>query len=335
MKKPCEPASAIIIFLIGVSIVACNKSGTVQTVPSTPGPVIISAALKPVIMDMGTAYWRGLQGGLYPDGLNTRPAAHNNAGLQIASQIKPLDVNGNYDPVNGKIVWLSVGMSNCTQEAQEFILLANAWPNKNAKLILVDGAQGGWDIDLMNDPAAAFWTTINNRLAFQGLSAKQVQAIWFKNADKGPTDTTFTTYCSNFKNKLKSSMNLLQSKFVNSKLCYLSSRIYGGYAASGTLQPEPFAYYTGWAVKQLIEDQINGDTGLTYSGASPKSPWLSWGAYIWAEGATPRADGLKWIFPDDYQTDATHPSIAGRQKVANLLFQFFTTDATTIPWFKQ
>jgi hypothetical protein len=57
------------------------------------------------------------------------------------------------------------------------------------------------------------------------------------------------------------------------------------------------------SVKSLIGDQIKGDPQLQYAGSQPKAPWLSWGPYPWASGATPRADGLKWIFPDDYQAD--------------------------------
>jgi hypothetical protein len=44
-------------------------------------------------------------------------------------------------------------------------------------------------------------------------------------------------------------------------------------------------------------------------------------------------DGLNWICPDDYEPDGIHPSIAGRMKVARKLFEFFSADETTIPWF--
>jgi hypothetical protein len=126
-------------------------------------------------------------------------------------------------------------------------------------------------------------------------------------------------------------MQLLKSKFPNLKLVYLTSRIYAGYANSN-LNPEPFAWFTGWTVKRLIEDQLNGDAALNYAGSSPSAAWLAWGPYLWAQGATPRSDGLTWI-PSDFQSDGTHPSNAGRQKVAQKLLEFFSTDATTRPWF--
>lgn len=127
-------------------------------------------------------------------------------------------------------------------------------------------------------------------------------------------------------------MQIIRTKFPNAKICYLSSRIYAGYAVT-TLNPEPFAYYTGWTVKRLIEDQINGDPALAFSGANVKAPWLAWGPYLWADGTIPRSDALTWICPDDYNADGTHPSISGRQKVAQLLFNFFSTDSTACPWF--
>ena len=127
-------------------------------------------------------------------------------------------------------------------------------------------------------------------------------------------------------------MGVMKSKYVNLNQCYLAGRIYGGYASS-TLNPEPFAYYSGWSVKWLIGDQINGDPNLNYSGNNANSPWLSWGPYMWADGLTPRSDGLIWTCPADYSADGTHPSVLGRQKVASALVDFFKTDETTKPWF--
>jgi hypothetical protein len=287
----------------------------------------------PPISDLGINYWRGFQGGLYPNGSNYRPAAHNLAGLSIAQNILPLDSAGNVDMINGKIVWLSVGMSNTTMESQLFLPMTDTFSQINPKLMLVDGAQGGQDINILIDPMANYWNVIDQRLTNAGLTRKQVQVIWFKEAEINPSDTSFNSYPDSLKIKFKTALTIQKNKFPNTKLAYLSSRIYAGYATS-QLNPEPYAYYSGWSVKRLIEDQINGDTMLTYNGANPRVPWLAWGPYLWADGTTPRSDGLVWICPTDYNTDGTHPSNPdGRQKVANLLFNFFTSDSTTIPWF--
>jgi hypothetical protein len=326
MKRLFTGFCLTMLSLAGISAFSGRKHTSTESINT-------SSTDKIPLNDLGTFYWRGQQGGLYPHGLNTRPTAHANAGLKFASEIKPLDENGNPDSTNGKIVLLIIGMSNTTQIASAFIPTTNAFSTKNQKLVLVDGAQGGWDIDRINDPNATFWTNIATRLAAKGVTPKQVQAFWFLEADKRFPDTSFMGYVSNFKNKLKTSMRILKSKYSNANLCYITSRIYSGYQHDNSHNPEPFAYYTGWAVKSLIEEQINGDPDLAYSGSIAKVPWLSWAAYTWANGAEPRKDGLKWIYPEDYRKDGIHPSITGAQKVANMLLQFFTTDPTTTPWF--
>jgi len=293
---------------------------------------ITSVGFTP-INDLGPGYFRGFQGGLYPGGSNTRPLIHNNDGKNIANNILPLDTAGNVDLVNGKIVLLSIGMSNTAIEFNDFMSLVSASVLVNPKLVVVNGAQGGKDIDKIVDPLDTFWMVVVNRLAVKGVTVKQVQAVWYKEAEAGPTDTSFVTYSVGLKNKFKTVMNMMKTNYKNLKLCYSNSRIYAGYATSAT-NPEPFAYYNGWTVKWMIEDQINGDTTLRYNGATPNSPWLSWGAYVWADGTTPRLDGLTWICPTDFNpSDGTHPSAIGSMKVATRLFNFFSTDETTKPWF--
>ena len=285
------------------------------------------------INDLRINYWRGYQGGLYPNGSNYKPTDHGNAGMVLASQhVKPLDTNGNYDPVNGKIVLLSIGMSNTSQEFTRFMQIANTSGILNPKLQIVNGAQGGQHINIIIDSTAQFWTNVETRLRQNGVSVNQVQVIWFKQAEANVTDTTFPGYANSLKAKLKTALNIIQNKYSNVKLCYVSSRIYAGYATTN-LNPEPIAYYSGWSVKWLIEDQINGDTLINYWGNNPKSPWLAWGPYIWADGLVPRLDGLIWRCPIDYANDGVHPSDSGRNKVGNMLFNFFSTDSTSRVWF--
>ncbi|MFQ5799201.1 MAG: hypothetical protein ACE5H0_11010, partial [Bacteroidota bacterium] len=73
--------------------------------------------------DLGSGEYQGFQGGLYPDGSNDIPAAHLAAGLELAQQIEPLNSAGQPDPVNGTYVLFAIGLSNTTQEFQEFLPL--------------------------------------------------------------------------------------------------------------------------------------------------------------------------------------------------------------------
>jgi lysophospholipase L1-like esterase len=64
-----------------------------------------------------------------------------------------------------------------------------------------------------------------------------------------------------------------------------------------------------------------------------KAPLLPWGPYLWADGTTPRA-GDKLVYTRaDLADDGTHPSQAGRDKVARLMLDFFKTDPLAKPWF--
>ncbi|MBK8982636.1 MAG: hypothetical protein IPM38_10035 [Ignavibacteria bacterium] len=315
----------VIYLTILITVVIFSRESISQVCTNT------SVGLTP-INDLGSGYFRSYQGGLYPNGNNVRPVVHDDDGVDIGLNIVPLDTGGNYDSVNGRVVLLSVGMSNCAQEFQQFMQNVNGATYLNPKLVIINGAQGGQTIDIINNPNANFWTVIIQRLAAAGLTVKQVQAIWFKEAQANPSDTAFPNYPDSLKEKFKTCMGIMKTKYINLKQCYLASRIYAGYA-TGTLNPEPYSYYSGWSVKWLIEDQINGDTSLIYNGINKNSPWLSWGPYTWADGIIPRIDGLTWICPADFAADGTHPSAAGRQKVALRIDDFFKRDETSKPWY--
>jgi hypothetical protein len=290
-----------------------------------------SVGLMP-ITELQTQSYKGYQGGLYPQGSNLTPPAHLAAGLSFATQILPRNSAGAVDTSNGKIVLLSIGMSNATQEFSAFKSLADADAAKNPKLVIVDGAQGGQTAAIISDSTANFWRVIDQRLRNANVTASQVQVAWVKEADAGPT-RAFPVHAQILSNEMESIARILKAKYPNLKIAYWSSRIYAGYAIT-PLNPEPFAYESGFAVKWLIEKQINGDTTLAFGGAKPKAPWLAWGPYLWADGMKPRQDGLIWECRD-FQTDGTHPAPAGRTKVANLLLAFFKTEVTATSWFRK
>src|SRR5215471_7911238 len=140
------------------------------------------------VNDLWSGSYQNYAGGLYPQGANNAPPEHLAAGIDRAmNQILPLNAFGDYDPVAGQIVMISVGMSNTTQEFARFVTMASADPTKNPQLVIVDGAQSGKDASDWVNPTAGTWATLNSRLSSVGVTQAQVQVAWVKEAEKQPT----------------------------------------------------------------------------------------------------------------------------------------------------
>jgi len=287
------------------------------------------------ITDLGPGLYKGVPGGLYPGSSNHRPAAHNSAGLGIATSIAPLDTLGNVDFANGQVVLISIGLSNTTQEFSAFVPKATADPLKQPRCRAIDCARGGQTASLIATPSASYWDTVSTRLRGAGSSPLQAQVAWLKTANANPTGD-FATTSESLYVQLRRIVNILHARLPNLKLVYFTSRIYAGYASS-TLNPEPYAYESGFSIRKLIAAQISGDPGLNFDPAHGAivSPWLAWGPYLWADGLRGRSDGLTWSCSDFVATDGTHPSASGRDKVADSLLVFFENDETTMPWYRR
>lgn len=294
-----------------------------------------TSSLKP-LPELGNDEYRGFTGGLYPNGSNARPAAQEAAGLKLAKQIQPLDSTGKPDS-RGRIVLLSIGMSNTSQSSQGFQQALADESAKNPRLVFVNGAVGGMTAAAIQNPndggrGSQYWDTVDQRLQQAGVTREQVQAVWLKQADAGPNQG-FPRYAQTLQAELTRIVQILAERFPNCKLAYVSSRTYGGYATT-PLNPEPYAYESGFSVKWLIEEQLKGNAALNFDPAKGdvKSPWLSWGPYLWVNGTTKRADGFIWE-ETDVPSDGTHQSPSGQRKVGRLLLDFFKSDTTTRDWF--
>jgi hypothetical protein len=284
--------------------------------------------------------------------VNQPPPPHDSAARARRNAIRPLDVNGDEHPF-GKYVLISIGMSNTTQEwcsassappcaAWSFMARAAADPTVNrASLVIVNGAADGQDVGTWTSPASPNYERIRTaRLNPLGLSENQVQIAWVKLASarplvRLPSDTADAHI---FLTGLGQVLRSLKIRYPNLQLVFLSSRTYGGYATID-LSPEPFTYEEGLAIKWAIASQMSEVRGI---GANPRAgtldyrkkaaPLLLWGPYLWANGATPRSDGLSWL-RNDFEEDGTHPSQAGENKVATILLEFFKTSPYTRCWF--
>jgi hypothetical protein len=271
---------------------------------------LTSTGLIP-LTDMGNRRYRGYRGGLYPGGLNRPPAKYLKKGLAASRQVHP---------INGKIVLLSIGMSNASAEFSAFKRSFVNDEQVNPKLVLVDGAQDGFDATNVN-ARPVYWDNVDDRLADAGVSAAQVQVVWLKEAIAGE-HRRFPKDAKALQASLRKIINTMRFRYPKLRLVYLSSRTYGGYAITGW-NPEPAAYDGGFAVRGVIQDRISGKL---------KGPWVGWGPYLWTDGILGRSDGLTWNC-DDVEADGTHPSKSGVQKVVNLLTTFFKTDPTTRRWY--
>jgi hypothetical protein len=135
---------------------------------------------------------------------------------------------------------------------------------KHPRLTLVDGAQGGMTASDWANAGCSCWSVLTSRLQQAGVSPSQVTTAWIKLADAGPT-SGFPGYARTLKDETAAVLRLLKERFANLALAYLSSRIYAGYATT-TLNPEPYAYESGLAVRWVIEDQIDGAPSMAFSG---------------------------------------------------------------------
>ena len=281
--------------------------------------------------DLGKGAYQGQQGGLYPGGENVPPPTHRKAGNEIAARIRPLDADG-HESAAGKVVMISIGMSNTTIESQAFAALLAEQQGISPRLQFVDCAQGGQVAIVTSKPQSKYWTVAGERLTAAGVTARQVQVAWLKQANAAPM-LGFLDEARRLRGDLAGTIHVMHDRYPNLKIVYISSRIYAGYA-NVPLNPEPYAYEGGFAAKWLIEDQIKGNPDLNYDPAkgAVKAPWLAWGPYLWADGNVPRSDGLIWL-REDFVADGTHPAPSARQKIAHMLLGFLRTDPSARPWF--
>ena len=286
--------------------------------------------LKPLTEMSADDRYQGQDGGLYGGGKNTPPDEHRKGAEAALARLKPRNSAGELT-ADGRIGFVSISMSNATQEFSTFKQVADLDAAKSDLVTIVDCAQGGQAMAEWVDPKAHPWEEAERRLSAAGINPKQVQVVWIKLANKGPRGDLEEHGRKLEKDTLAVIQNA-KAKFPNLQVAYLSSRIYGGYA-TGPLNPEPYAYESAFVVRWLIQRQIRGDNALAYSTDKPLAPVLLWGPYLWADGVTPRqADKLVYT-REDLADDGTHPSQAGRQKVAKLMLEFFKTDPLAKSWF--
>ena len=312
---------------------SCGSTGPIApALLERSGCQLGSLGLVP-LTDLGCRTYLGYEGGLYPGGANEMPVEHLRAGFTASSGVVPRGPDGKASPVDGVIGFASIGMSNTEMEFGWFETAALATPGLNPKVIRVNGAQGTRTADQWADPSSLVWDVLDQRLAAEGLTRNQLQVVWIKLAEGNPARLgSFPAHAQRLAADIAVTLLIAKARYPNLALAYLSTRTRAYTTISDSLNPEPFAYESGFAVKWLIQQQIAGSPLLRFAGDDPPAPWLAWGPYLWADGTTPRADGFTWECSDT-TSDFVHPSFAGQAKVADLLVTFFQTDPTARRWF--
>lgn len=303
-----------------------------------------STGLIPLV-DLGTAYYENVQGGLYPNGLNYLTGKHKKNGINISKALKPLDSLGNIDYANGEIIILGMGASVASNAYNAYLdsLHWYEWEGVNNCLALKGMFAGGKDLTTMVDLSdPTYWRNIRQRMDERGDAYAQVQLVWLMQNSDFDTTSVFADYYASVMAKYISLMQILKDTFPNLKQVYISTMHYGGYIDPTHIRydalHEPRTYWNGLVVKDLIRKQINGDPALKYTGLRPQAAWMCWGPYFWTDGKNPRkTDGLNWTC-DQFRTDETGggfhlvDSAYALGVEAQILWDFFTTDPVASLW---
>ena len=253
---------------------------------------------------LGSDTYLGMQGGLYSNGANNPPTSYVIDQIQPAYNILENDTH---------IVVLCLGMSNLTHTCDALINKMAIDMSINSAVKMVNGGQPGraqqaWDGDISTTDGV--WANANKRLTQAGETPETVDIIIYFNAWAYPNEPDFEAYVQTMHDSLTITMDNISTLYANTQLIYIDSREYAGYTVTD-LNPDPWAYWDGFAFKRLVEDRINN---------VQSEPPLLWAAYQYDP-----------TWPNSYfkENDGTHLSDAGLDAASQLWLNFFKTE----PWF--
>ncbi len=302
-----------------------------------------SSGLIP-LTDLGTGFYEGIQGGLYPGGSNERPSVHLQKGIDIAHTIEPLNDGGGVDYDNGQVLFIGMGGSNASNAYNMFIdtMKSYNWKGTSQCMNVKGLFYGGKDLhDMIDSTSTFYWDELQGRLFNRNDTWEQVQIVWI--LEQSELETTDLAYYIDYvADQYTTLMHIMLDSMPNLKMVYLSGFHYTGYTHPEhelfDFLVEPKGYWGNLAIKELIARQINGDPALDFEGEGRVAPYINWGPYFWADGVKPRGgDFLSWPC-EDYRDDDTgggfHLEEIGKYKEAKMLINFFETDTVSSWWYK-
>ncbi|MGQ0571410.1 MAG: hypothetical protein ACT4P5_18050 [Armatimonadota bacterium] len=224
-----------------------------------------------------------------------------------------------------------------------------AWADPTVEkttLEVIDGAQSGmtaseWAGTPNPKSGADPWVVLADLITEVGFSKLQVQVAWVKVTNRTASNTP-SLPASNadvytFIMRMGNVVRRAKAEYPNLRILFISSRTYAGWSPPVPPSPEPYAYEQGFGVKWLIQAQVNQMRGgstdpLIGPVTLISAPWMIWGPYLWADGTTPRFDGLTWP-RTDFETDGVHPTVAGEQKVGMWIKDHLKSSPFAMCWF--
>lgn len=240
---------------------------------------------------------------LFPGIMAPMPADHEAKGVELGKQVVK---------VNGKLVVGFSGMSNLNQEIRAFTRLMREEAIRG--IIWFNAGRGNWPLDEMVRQADAYWLWVKQLRERRNITPEQVQVWFVKNSVRHGTTVP------GYKWLLEQHIERTVRELPHLKQIFITSAVYSGYAGPGSPRTEPGAYLEGVAVNEYIQEHYN------------TSPWTAWGSYLWADGMTPRGDGLIWQCSDFELKDGVHPDVQAEKKVAEMLYRFMK-NSPACSWF--
>ena len=212
----------------------------------------------------------------------------------------------------------------------------------HTSLFIVNGAHGGKSAAYWDSPDRPRLRPHRHRLAHAEWPERTAGAGRLgESRQSGPTISLPNANSDAYRlvDQMGDIARALKVRYPNLQQVFFSSRIYAGYATHDA-QPRAVRIRVGPGREMADRGADQSDewrrrsirgpaTSITQAGVAP---WLAWGPYLWADGLNPRSDGLIWQ-QQDFQSDGTHPSQSGEEKVGAMLLDFMSSSPFTEPWF--
>lgn len=268
--------------------------------------------------------YQNFETGLYPGGKNEMPAAHRQAGERIAAGIRPLDAHGAVDEQHGRILALVLGHSNCSMYFRALQRQLNQQREKlHPRFELLNAAVGGQQLPEIRTLEGGVWSRAQSLLDRRpGYSPDQVQVLFLHTTYHGAHNSRrlpprdFPDVMRDMEQDLAKVLAYCVRSFPNLKIAYLTSdgfRHFTGF--------EPHVYQEAFAVKWLIEKQLQGDPVARFEGPDRRLPWLAWGPYIWDNG-----------WDRSYFSDGVHPTPEAQAIFVDKYWRHLNDDSVAQAW---